>query len=68
MDKESNTVWRLTTEDFRGVMEDRYPLLTDNEVEMIIAIALNKFNIEDWVDYVDVFISLHADEVKEDSE
>lgn len=61
-----STVWRLTEADIASVLEDKFPLLTEEEKDYLIEQAHYRFEIFDWVDHVDAFLSIEADEMKRD--
>lgn len=62
---EKETIWRLQEEDFRVVMEDNFPHLTEKQKDEIIEIARQKFNIHDWYEYVETWIGFMLDDVSQ---
>lgn len=67
--RDNRIVYQLTDEDIRAVIEDKYPLLTDNEVEKAIQVAIDKFTIHDWSEQVDDFIAVFMEtHIRDDSE
>jgi uncharacterized protein (DUF433 family) len=56
MPKEKDTIWRLTEDDFRAVIADKFPHLSEHQIEYIIDKAHDKFYIPDWTDFVEAFI------------
>lgn len=57
MDKEENTIWRLTEEDFFSVGNQMD--LSQEEIEDVISIARYAFNISSWAEYVTAFFENH---------
>lgn len=56
MAKEKDTIWRLTEDDFRAVIADKFPHLTEQQIEYILDRAHEEFSIPDWTDIVEAFI------------
>lgn len=54
-----NTVWRISDQDVRSLIEDRYPLLSESETQKAIQLAHDKFSIDDWADQIDDFIAVY---------
>ncbi|MEK5209453.1 hypothetical protein [Psychrobacillus sp. FSL H8-0510] len=59
-DYKDQTVWRLTTEDFISIAVDDKGLDLD-EAEVLV---LDHFNIENWADYVSLFLDGKIEETK----
>lgn len=65
MTKEHDTIWRVSVEDLKVVIEDKYPLLTPTEVERAIEVAYAKFSIHEWEQQVDDFLAVYMDRIKD---
>lgn len=61
MDRDKKIVWSLSEEDFRSVIEDNHPELSEEQVDFLISKAYSKFNIESWAEYVDGYIEAYKD-------
>lgn len=61
---EKETIWRVTEEDFRCVIEERYPDLSEEQIEALLDRAHDKFSIIDWEEQVEVFLDIYAKEEK----
>lgn len=55
------TIWRLTEEDVRMVIEDKFPLLTEEETEEVIKEAYKSFAMYGWEEVVDTFVEVIVD-------
>lgn len=60
----NETIWCLTEDDIRTVINDRFPSLNERQVEHIVKRARHKFDIPDWYEMVEAFIEARLDEVE----
>lgn len=60
---EKETIWRITEDDFRGIIEDNFPNLPKRVIEELIERAHEKFSIDDWSEYVAIFITCWLEEL-----
>lgn len=60
------TIWRIQEEDILSVIEDRFSHLdfTEDDKADLIEIAKDKFSIDDWMEYVEVFIDANIDKLR----
>lgn len=63
----NDTVWRLTEEDFVMTAADSYGLNPEEANDLLAEVDLDRFNIDNWAEYVSYFISFQIGEEKEDS-
>lgn len=61
----NDTIWSLTEDDIRMVLDDKFPELDAQKKEYLVERARHKFDIPDWYDMVVAFIEARLDEVED---
>lgn len=59
----NDTVWRVSEDDIKMYLSEKYPNLTTEQVEELIDMAHNDFSIPDHVEYIEVWVDQNIGDV-----